>query len=335
MTMRTAAAILTLLLCLTSSLGAQERAPDAGKEETGPRITLERALIERGGLLLRPGQLEIEPAVEYTYFSSRRIAVSGFSILPTLIVGVLETEKVERNVVDTVLTARLGVFKDFQVEVRVPYRFVSDRRSTETTETTASNDGIGDVEGALFYQPLRERGPLPDLIAGVRGKALTADDPFGRNANQPPLGTGFYAVVGSLTAVKSLDPAALFASVLYAHNFSRTVRLLEADPFKTEIEPGDSFGYNLGLALAITPELAASLRFEHRIIESTRTRQRVAGGQRREVPGSALNVGTAFAGVNWSPARNVGLDLSVGIGATTDAPDLTIRFAIPIRFTLW
>jgi hypothetical protein len=147
--------------------------------------------------------------------------------------------------------------------------------------------------------------------------------------------TGFFAVVGTLTAVKSLDPAALFASVLYTHNFGRTVRLLRGDPFKTEIEPGDSIGYNLGLALAITPELAASLRFEHRFIQSTRTHQLVEGGRRGDVPGSALNVGVAYAGVNWSPVRNVGLDFSVGIGATTDAPDLAIRFAVPIRFNLW
>jgi outer membrane putative beta-barrel porin/alpha-amylase len=320
-----------LVLALTSPLAAQE--PQA--EPPPPRITLERALIEQGGLLLRPGQFEIEPSVEYTFFSTRRISVSGFSILPTLIIGVLETEKAERSVLDTVLTARLGVFRNVQAEVRVPYRFTWDRLTTETAERTESNSGIGDVEAALLFQALRERGAIPDLIIGVRGKTRTGDDPFGGDPNDPPVSTGFHSVTGMMTAVKAVDPAALFASVLYTHHFGRTVRLVATDPFKTEIDPGDSFGYNLGLALALAPELAMSFRFEQRFVFETETRSPATGGRRTEVRGSTLNVGTAFVGVNWALTRNVSVDMSVGVGVTEDAPDVSLRLAVPIRFNLW
>lgn len=326
-----ACGIVALALALSSFVEAQE----AQTEPPPPRITLERALIEQGGLLLRPGQFEIEPSVEYTFFSTRRINVSGFSILPTLIIGVLETEKAERSVVDTVLTARLGLVRNVQAEVRLPYRFVSDRLTTETTERTESNSGIGDVEVALLFQALRERGALPDVIVGVRGKMRTGDDPFGGDPNDPPVSTGFYSVTGLMTAVKAIDPAALFASAVYTYNVGRTVRLLATDAFKTDIYPGDSFGYNLGLALALAPELAMNFRFEHRFVVATEARSPVTGGRRTEVRGSSLNVATAFLGVNWALTRRVSVDVSVGVGVTEDAPDVTVRLAVPIRFNLW
>jgi hypothetical protein len=307
----------------------------AQEAEPPPRITLERALIEQGGLLLRPGQFEIEPSVEYTFFSTRRISVSGFSILPTLIIGVLETEKAERNVIDTILTARLGLIRNVQAELRVPYRFVSDRLTTETTERTESNSGVGDIEAALLFQALRERGAVPDLILGVRGKTRTGDDPFGSDSNDPPVSTGFYSVTGMATAVKAIDPAALFASAIYTHNVGRTVRVRASDTFKTDIHPGDSFGYNFGIALALAPELAMNFRFEHRIVFATETRSPLTGGRRDAVRGSTLNVGTVYLGANWALTRRASVDVSVGAGVTEDAPDLFVRFAVPIRFSLW
>jgi len=318
-----------------SKPAAAEAPKEEQTSEEPPPVSLELSLIERGGLLLRPGQLEIVPAFDYSFFDTRRISVSGFSILPTLIIGVLETEKIQRNVLDPSLTVRLGVFDDFQVEVRAPYRYIHDRRSTETTETTDSNFGLGDVEGAIFYQPFRERGVVPDVIIGIRGKSITGEDPFGGEADDLPLGTGFYSVTGSITAVKSSDPAVVFASLLYTHNFDRTVRLLRTHQFETHIEPGDSIGYNVGIALALSIDLSINFRLEQRFVFATETDSLQAGVINGEVPGSTLNVATAFAGVTWALARNVSMDFSVGVGLTEDSPDVTVHIAFPIRFDLY
>ncbi|MFQ5657681.1 MAG: transporter [Candidatus Methylomirabilales bacterium] len=314
---------------------AAGQAAPAQEEEKPPQVSLERALIERGGLLLRPGQLEITPAVDYNFFDTRRINVSGFSILPTLVIGVLETEKVQRNIVDPSLTLRLGVVEDVQADVRVPYRFTFDRISTETTETTRSVNGIGDIEGAVFYQPVREWGWIPDVIVGVRGKSRTGEDPFGGDPDELPLGTGFYSVTGSITGVKSSDPAVIFATVEYTHNFERTVRLLGTDPFKTDIGPGDSIGYNIGVALALNPELAINFRVEQRFVSETEIDPPRPGSTSNDVPGSTLNVATAFAGITWALGRTVSMDFSVGAGLTEDSPDVTVRLAFPIRFELF
>jgi hypothetical protein len=300
-------------------------------------VSIELALIELGGLLLRPGQLDIIPAVEYYYFDTRRINVSGFSILPTLIIGILETEKVQRSIVTPSLTARLGVFTDFQAEVRVPFTYIEDTRSTETMETSRSNFGLGDIEGAIYYQPIRERGWVPDVILSARGKFITGEDPFGESPTNPtpPTGTGFYSVSGTITAVKSADPAVLFASFIYTHNFDRTVRLLDTHQFESDINPGETFGYNLGVALALSIDVSLSFRFEQRFLTSTRVSSQQPGVVNGTVPGSELNVATAYGGLTWALARNVSMDLSVGVGLTEDAPDVSVYLAFPIRFDIY
>jgi hypothetical protein len=302
-------------------------------EEGIPSIEL--ALIELGGLLLRPGQLEITPAVEYFFFDTRRINVSGFSILPTLIIGVLETEKVQRNIVTPSLTGRLGVFKDFQAEVRIPFTYIDQTTSTETLETSNSNFGLGDIEGALYYQPIRERGWVPDVITSVRGKFITGEDPFGGSPNDLPTGTGFYSVSGTITAVKSADPAVLFASFIYTYNFDRTTKLLATDTFESTIQPGDSIGYNLGVALALSFDVSLTFRFEQRFISSTSISSMQPGVINGTVPGSNLNVATLYGGLTWAIARNVSMDLSVGAGLTEDSPDVSVYLAFPIRFDIY
>ena len=316
-----------LLVGLTSFLGAQETA-----EEEPPQIILERVLIQRGGLLLQPGQWEIEPALEYSFYDTRRINVSGFSVLPTLIVGVLETEDVDRNVLDGVFTTRVGIIKDLQAELRIPYRYVNDDVSTETEGDTDSESGIGDIEGTLFYQPLRERGWIPDLIMSLRGKSRTGDDAYGGDVDEIPLGTGHYSLTGTVSAVKSSDPAALFASVFYTYNFDRNVELVGTDDFKTEVMPGNSIGYNVGITLAINPELAASFGYEQEFPSSTKIDPPRPGTSGRKVQGSNFNVATAFIGITWSLSRKVTADFSFGIGLTDDAADVQARLAFPIQF---
>jgi hypothetical protein len=313
-------------------------AEPAKPEEQAPEeqpVSIELALIELGGLLLQPGQLEITPAVEYFFFDTRRINVSGFSILPTLIIGVLETEKVQRNIVTPSLTGRLGVFRDFQAEVRIPFTYIDDTRSTETMETSNSNSGLGDIEGAIYYQPIRERGWVPDVILSVRGKGITGEDPFGGDGTQLPTGTGFYSVSGIITAVKSADPAVLFASFIYTHNFDRTVKLLGTHEFESTINPGETIGYNLGIAIALSIDVALSFRFEQRFVSTTSISSQQVGVINGDVPGSKLNVANAYAGVTWALARNVSMDLSVGVGLTEDSPDVSIYLAFPIRFSIY
>lgn len=320
--------IFVLLLVTALPTYAQQ---DGKSEPPRTQLTLERTLIERGGLLLPPGTMEVEPAFEYQFFSTRRIDVSGFSILPTLIIGVLETEKVQRDILDASLTTRLGLIRDIQFEVRIPYRFAFDRISTETTETKTNDNHIGDIEMALSYQPVKERGWIPDVILGIRGKTITGQDPFSLKSGDIPTGTGLYSLTGTLTAVKSSDPAVIFGGLSVTHNFGRKVLLALGDASRTEIDPGFTIGYNVGFALAVSIDLSFSMRLQQSFTSKTETR--VSGGNKNAVPGSTLNVAIATFGITWAITQTMSADISVGIGLTEDSPDVTVRLAFPVRFS--
>jgi hypothetical protein len=308
-------------------------------DEEAARTALDRLLIKRSGLLLPPGTSEIEAGFTYVHASSDRISVEGLSVEfeevgVRLIVGDIAAERVRRDIFIPAVTYRLGLPEDMQVDVHVPFRYEVERTvTTDIKEQTRKAIGIGDVELALSRQLTREHGWLPDLLGHVRWKTKTGSDPFGANTNNPPLGTGFHALQFAATAVKVQDPVAFFGGLSYTLNVSDTKppgRIAPTDPNlppdapHRRVDPGDTWGINLGMALALNIETSLNFGWEQRFADRTRI-------ENDHVPGSALRVGMFRVGVTHALTRDVALDVAVGIGLTQDAPDVQAMVAFPIR----
>src|SRR5277367_1555503 len=58
---------------------------------------LDQALIVRGGLLLPSGTMEIDNTTSFFSSSSDHLTVNGFALLPVLVVGDIESERVRAN----------------------------------------------------------------------------------------------------------------------------------------------------------------------------------------------------------------------------------------------
>jgi hypothetical protein len=289
------------------------------EEERLARAALERTLIQRGGLLLPQWTLEAEPSFSYFHSSTDTISIDAFTILPFLAIGQIVSERVHRDTFVPALTLRLGLPWDFQIETRVPYLYQSEQTiRADNEERTREGHALGDVEVAISKQLLRARGIVPDLLGSIRWKSTTGNGPFDVRSDELPTGTGFHGLQGSLTAVKSLDPLAFFGGVAYTAN-------LPADTPAGRIDPGDTWGFNLGLALALNLETSISLALEERF--TNKTTQSGVG-----LPGTELNVGIFRVGASYVLAPGMSLDVGVGIGLTRDAPDLQLTVALPIRF---
>ncbi len=65
---------------------------DAAEREA--TAALDQALIVRGGLLLPSGMLEIDNTTSYFSASSDHVTINGFALLPVLVVGDIESERV-------------------------------------------------------------------------------------------------------------------------------------------------------------------------------------------------------------------------------------------------
>lgn len=292
------------------------------KDEVEERIAqaaLERTLIERSGMLLPPGTLEIEPSLTYAHASADNISINGVSIESTLVIGEIISDKTRRNILIPALAFRLGLPMDFQAETRLPLRYESNRTVRgDNTEHTAEEYGLGDIEVALSHQLKREKGWVPDILAGIRWKTDTGRTPFSLSSDELSLGTGYHALQFTLTALKVKEPAAFFGSLLYSVNFPTT---------KSEgrLNPGDAYGLNLGLAVALNLDTSISFVWEQRFIDRTELNG-------FKIPGSALYPGNLRVGATYTFTPEVSLDVAVVIGLTRDAPDVQAVVAVPIRF---
>ncbi|HSV43868.1 MAG TPA: hypothetical protein VLJ10_04870 [Candidatus Bathyarchaeia archaeon] len=91
------------------------------------------------------------------------------------------------------------------------------------------------------------------------------------------------------------------------------------------IEPGDTFSYSLGTAIALSYQTAINFSFDQSFTQKLKR-----GGQ--TVVGSFVNAANFKAGLNWALSERSSVDLSVALGLTDDSPDMTIELRFPYYF---
>jgi uncharacterized coiled-coil protein SlyX len=337
-----------------SQAAQQERAPVGRAPERDSRPPEVAPIFEQPGVLTPRGKFALEPSLQFGYSSSNRVAIVGYTIIPALLIGLLDVREVKRNVTTAALTARFGVTNRFELEARVPYVYRSDSTVSREVLTgtavdkvfEASGRAIGDVELGARYQ-LNEGGvDKPYYIGTLRVKSRTGKDPFevvtdcvtrcvGNTTGtglplQLPTGSGFYSLQPGLTWIFPSDPAVFFGSFSYLHNFKRqnVKRKVSSgeDELLGTVAPGDVVGFNFGMGLALNEKASFSVGYDHNSVG--RTRQ---GG--KTVPGSVrTQLGTLLLGYSYRLTDKTSLSVSVGAGLTRDTPDVTLGVKLPMSF---
>ena len=312
-------------------------------------------LFDQQGILTPKGKFVLEPSLQYGYSSSNRVALVGYTIIPALLIGLVDVREVKRNTFTGAITARTGLTNRLEVEVKVPYVYRSDATvSREIFTGTAvervfntSGKGIGDIELAARYQ-LNQGGPdKAYYIAGLRVKSRTGRDPFsvvtdcttrcvGENITGTglpldlPTGSGFYSLQPTLTWLFPSDPAIFFGTVSYLHNIARnnvSRRVLNGESENIgDLAPGDVFGFNFGLGLALNDKASVSFGYDH----SSIGRMKQNGVN---VPGSVrTQLGTLLVAYSYRISDKRSLNVSVGAGVTRDTPDVSLSIRVPTTF---
>ncbi|MDF0751011.1 transporter [Marinobacter sp. 71-i] len=293
------------------------------EQERLVRTAFQQTLIERSGLLLPPGTVDVEPSLSYAHSSADNIVIDGFTILPVLVVGDIVSERVKRNQTTAALTTRIGLPWDSQLDVRIPYGYSEERRfSADNEETISSADGLGDISLGISHQLLYGEGSWPDILASLRWKSTSGRSPFDVTERNPiALGSGYDSINLGLTGVKVVDPLVYFGGANYSWNLSTRE---DAGRF----EPGNSIGFSLGTAIALNLTSSLSFAYDQQFTE----RSRLDG---EAVPGSYLTTGTFSVGGSFAISNSQTADISLGIGVTEDSPDVQIGASMPLRFRWW
>jgi hypothetical protein len=326
------------------------KAPD--RDSRPPEVA---PLFEAPGVLTPRGHYVLEPSYQFGYSSSNRVALVGYTIIPALLIGLIDVRELKRNSSTATLAGRYGLTNRTEVELRLPYVYRSDSTvSRELFTGTAaervfqtSGRGIGDVEMAVRHQLNDGGADKSYYVAGLRVKTRTGRDPFevvtdcqqrcvGDNASGTglpldlPTGSGFWAIQPSLTWLFPSDPAVFFGSVSYLYNIKRDnverqVLNGAMEPLGT-IKPGAVIGFNFGMGLALNDKASLSLGYDHQSI--ARTKQNSMA-----VPGSVrTQLGTLLMGFSYRLNEKRTLNVTVGAGLTRDTPDVSLAVRLPMSF---
>ncbi|MFP3889813.1 transporter [uncultured Ralstonia sp.] len=334
---------------------AQPGAAPVGKPpadtDKPPRVA---QIFDEPSALTPPGKVVFEPSLQMAYSSSDRVALVGYTIIPALLIGLIDIRQVKTTTLTGTATVRYGLAKRWEVEARMPYVYsTSDTVSRELFTGTASDNafnsrghGIGDAELTARYQISAGGVDKPFTIGWLRFKSRTGKDPFEVTTDcvtrcvsnttgtglplQQPTGSGFFALQPGLTWLYPTDPAVFFGSVSYLHNFERkdvSLHLVDgSQQFLGNIKAGDIIGFNFGMGLALNEKAAFSIGYDQSIIGSTKQNGVTVPGSTRSI------LGTLLVGYSYRLSPKMTLNLSVGAGLTRDTPDVTVTLRLPIQF---
>lgn len=333
------------------------RAPT--EESTRPQLA---QIFEQPGVLTPRGKFVLEPSMQLGYSSSDRVALVGYTIIPAILIGLIDVRQVKTTTATAALTGRYGVTNRFELEAKVPYVYThTDTISREIFTGSATDrvfntegSGLGDVEMTARYQLNRGGADKAFWVGWLRYKSRTGRDLFDvttdcvtrcvQNATgtglplELPTGSGFASLQPGVTWLFASDPVVFFGSFSYLHNFerhdvSRTVLTGAPEGFpQTTTEPigdlkaGDILGFNLGMGLALNEKAAISLGYDHSIVDVTKQ-----NGQ--TLPGSVrVMLGTLLVGGSYRFNEHTSLNVSLGVGVTRDTPDTTLMVRMPVTF---
>lgn len=311
-------------------------------------------IFDQPGVLTPHGQFILEPSLQFGYSSNDRVALVGYTIIPALLIGLIDVRQVKTTTATATLTGRYGLSDRFELEAKVPYVYVNgDTVSREIFTGTAVDkvfnahgSGLGDVEVTARYQLNRGGPDQPFYIGWLRYKSRTGKDLFEVVTDcvtrcvanttgtglplELPTGTGFEAIQPGITWLYPSDPIVFFGSFSYLHNFkrknvSRTVLGGQRESLG-EVEAGDILGFNVGLGLALNEKAAISLGYDQSIVDRTRQNGKDAPGSVRVV------LGTLLLGGSYRFSDKVSLNVALGVGVTRDTPDVSLTARVPISF---
>ena len=275
---------------------------------------LERTLASDGTLLLRQGEIEIEPSLRYSLADdSTPVFITDVDDI-SLFVG---SNEQRRQNLSPSLALKAGLPYDSQIEAEIPYIYSDERVVTEVggggaAERSDSGSGLGDLRVGFAKTLMRGEDLLPDVVGRVFWDTATGE----RSDSGVSLGGGRHEFGASISVLKRQDPLA-FSGVISA----------ETSLKDKGIERGDRLGIGISTVLAASPHTSLKLGYNHQLEAKTEFNG-------NNVAGSGRSFGILSLGAAAVVANRTLLDLTIGVGLGDDAPDVTARLGLPMRFRI-
>lgn len=306
------------------------------------RAPVVQAAKDVGGVLTEKGTLVIEPQLQLSTSQTNAFTFEGVEILDTFLVGVIEAQDNDRDLISPALRLSYGLTNRLEVSLKIPYVYRNDTlRATIPQiegaegepirlESDLDGNGLGDIEASMSYQLNRGLNGWPYFLSNLRYKSTTGTGPFdvSRNSNgietELATGSGFHAIEPSITMLYPTDPAVFFANVGYLFNLSDDVNKNFGEQRVGKVDPGDATRISFGMGLSLNPRASFTIGYKHDFIQETETE--ING---TNFSSSRLDVGALLLGYNFNVKKDMQANLNLELGVTDDAPDVTLTLRLP------
>jgi len=249
--------------------GASEEAP----ENLGvPPPRPQPQFLRDQSVLLDPGEYQFEFGLSYT--SNAVDSPLGLTINNNTLVTNL------RRTTRTVMIPtefRLGLGPETQAFVNLPLGYSGQSVTIGNYVDNSDTLGIGDMGFGLtqvLYGPKADR---PTVMGSFSFTAPTGETsiPAAQQLPGVALGNGFWTMSSGLTAIRSLDPIAIFYGFTYTYTFSTEFG-------GSTLDAGNILSYRVGVGYAINSRVTLSTAFTGAYIGDLKLNDNTVGGTARE-----------------------------------------------------
>ena len=275
--------------------------------------------------LIPKGRLGVEYNFQYDYMSS--------DVLEDLRNGDgsrLAAERRGNHTLTNTILLETGLRDNLTVNGSIPYVYKYDTWGQEDERQVTD---LGDVAVGVQYQPAKASSTGLSTIVNLGGSFPTGRSPYKIDPNNDlATGGGGYTASAGLTFSKTLDPVVAFGNLNYTCRFPT----VDADQRQsngkilTEIDPGDSIGFSLGMGYALSYKTSLNLSYQYAFHMGT---------DYKFDDGTSSDSGTWISsmfslGAGWRLSPRYSLFVRTDIGLTNDDPDFSFSVRIPVQFDL-
>jgi hypothetical protein len=325
-----------------------------GQAELPPRDEI--ILTDTNNILTPRRRFVVEPSFSYTNSSSTQVAIEGFTVIPAIVIGLINVSQVQRDTFTAAMNLRYGITDRLEFGLKLPYVYrevsVRQREALKGTPvdsiTSTSGSGLGDIEASINYQFRPSLSSPSYWVTNLQIKSDTGTDPFelqwlatdpensgeglgevppgedgitGKVLAEQPTGSGFWSVQPGVSYIFQADPVVLYGSLGYLWNEERDI-----EAFGGVVDPGNAISVGFGMGVAFNSDMSFSLGYSHSTVQKTRFENQNLG---LEPSFSRFQVGSLRLGFSRRLTPDMNFKLSLGIGLTDAAPDVQLGFSIP------
>jgi len=311
-------------------------ARDALKKQAGDvdQSTLLKETLtktDRQYSLLKAGRLTTNYNLNYTYIGQESIDVG---LDTTGAIDLFKIENTRSHTITNTLSVDYGLLDNVTLSGSFP--FVS--KFTQSNEFGGIANSIGDLSFGARYQPFFQSPGGPTFTFTGNVGLPTGRSPFTTTAGSNlSTGSGYATGTLGMNASQVLDPVALFASVnLTASPGVTHLHQEHVDGTElTAVKPGKTIGWGAGFTYALSYNVSTSVSFQESVTTASKitfldTSKVSKTKSTTQQTAAILNFGI---GIRLSPKTTV--NLSAGVGLTTDSPDFSLGLDVPLNFSLF